>query len=226
MSTTTVDGVLIVREGTGRLRWAHELEGSPAPLHGLQWQVAGLWPDEGARRHVRARIHRGEPVLIVLDAESPAVELPEEHVSSLPDGIVVGQDDEAGMLTVQVPLLDWLDEEDRRRGLAFAARTRAAIEGTPRFQRPPLVLESDPGMPVVFAYRTGAGNLSSALLRDAVRDLAHRVEPDGGLTGGDDAPPTPISPGPRRGGRNLVSADRDCAARMTSGGPHRGRALD
>jgi len=175
MCTTTVNGVLVVHEGIRRLRWAHELEGHPPPLHARQWQIAGLWPDRTTGRSIRARLDSGEPVLVVLDRELPVVELPVEHVRCLPPGVAAELDRDAGVVTLEVPVLDWLDPDERARGRAFAEGVRRTIDRTPRFLLPPLVLESprdDDVGALTFAYRTGSGGLSSSLLAAVVAHLA------------------------------------------------------
>lgn len=174
MCTTAMDGVLIVHEGARRLRWAHELEGSPPPLHAHQWQIGALWPDDDARRHIRERLDRGEPVLVILDPESPRVELPVEHVPHIPAGVVAEEDLADGVVTLEVPVLDWLEPAERARGLAFAADVRRTLEKTPRFLLPPVIVESasiGSGAPLVFAHPTGPGTLRSSVLTEVVRSF-------------------------------------------------------
>jgi len=177
MCLITVDGVPVIREGAGRLRWAHELEGAPPPLHAAQWQVGDLWPSEDERRWIRRRLDRGEPGVVVLDTESPRVELPVEHVPCVPRGVLAEHDPEAGMVTLHVPALDWLRADERARGLAFAGHVRSLLAGTPRSLLPPVLLEvpePPPGEPLLFLHRTGCSPLSSAVLRDAVWTLVAR----------------------------------------------------
>ena len=176
MSTTSTNGVLTVREGAQRLRWAHELDGTPAPRHVSGWQIAGLWPDEATGARIRQLLRRGEPVLVVLDHEPPLVELPAEHVGRVPVGVVAQLDADSDFVSLRVPLLDWLPPAERERGLAFLEHARAVLAGTPRFLLPPLLLETGP-LPVAgvrFAHTTGNGPLSDSLLREAVTDLFHR----------------------------------------------------
>lgn len=180
MCTSTVDGVLIVREGTSRLRWAHERTGGPAPIHARDWQIAGLWPDDDERRRVRARIDRGEPVLVLLDRESPRVEFPVEHVAEVPRELVVDEDPVAETVTLQVPVLDWLDPAERRRATAFEEQARRAIARTPRHLLPPLMVE--PGgasgdRTVVFALATRTGAGSSPVLAEVAGAIAATPRP-------------------------------------------------
>ena len=196
MCTTTVDGVLVVHEGARRLRWAHELEGSPAPIDVRGWQIAGLWPDETARAAIRARLDRGQPVLVVLDDEPPSAEFPVEFVPRVPDGVVLVEEDrDAGMVTLGLPVLDWLEPNERARGLAFAAEAREILARTPRFLRPPLILEEQAIVarrPLVFAHPARTGGMARSMLADVVRhafvragdgfELSHNTVHDRPLT--------------------------------------------
>jgi hypothetical protein len=189
MCTTTVNGVLVVREGVRRLSWAHELEGSPPPLHAHQWQIAGLWPDRDTRRRIRARLDRGEPVLVILDREPAVVELPVEHVRRIPQGVAADMDRDAGVLTLEVPVLDWLDPEERARGRAFADDVRKMLDRTPKFLLAPLIVEDTRrhnGTALTFAYPTRSSAVGSALLAEVVDQIAARsagLEPRSAVAG-------------------------------------------
>jgi hypothetical protein len=181
MCTSTVNGVLVVHEGVRRLRWAHELEGSPPPLHARHWQIAGLWPDGESYRRIRARLDRGGPVLVILDREPPEVELPVEHVGCVPQGVVTEMDREAGVVTLEVPVLDWLDPDERARGRAFAEEVRRMLDHTPKFLLPPLIVEATGAGDgaLTFAYRTGSGGLGSSLLVGVVDQIVARAGAEG-----------------------------------------------
>ena len=182
MCTTTVDGVLVVHEGARRLRWAHELEGSPAPVNVREWQVAGLWPDQGTRTAIQARLDRGQPVLVILDDEPPLVEFPAEFVPRVPDGVVLADEDRgAGMVTLGLPVLDWLPPTERARGLAFAEEARNILDRTSRFLRPPLILEEQAILarrPLVFAHPARTGGMARSMLADVVRHAFVRAGDD------------------------------------------------
>ena len=173
MCTTTVDGVLVVHEGARRLRWAHELEGSPAPINVREWQIASLWPDQHTRAAIQARLDRGQPVLVILDDEPPLVEFPAEFVPRVPDGVVLADEDrDAGMVTLGLPVLDWLPPTERARGLAFAEEARSILARTSRFLRPPLILEEQAivaRQPLVFAHPARTDGVPRSMLADIVR---------------------------------------------------------
>ena len=101
MCVTTVDGIPVIRDGTSRLRWAHEQEGAPPPVHAGQWQVGDLWPDEETRQWLRRRVDRGEPAVVLLDADPPRVELPVEHVPRVPRGVLAEHDPATATVTVR-----------------------------------------------------------------------------------------------------------------------------
>lgn len=173
MCTTTVDGVLVVHEGARRLRWTHELEGSPAPINVREWTVAGLWPDQHTHAAIRTRLDRGEPVLVILDDEPPLVEFPAEFVPRIPDGVVLADEDrDAAMVTLALPVLDWLPSPERARGLAFAEEARGILDRTSRFLRPPLILEEQAivaRQTLVFAHPARTGGMARSMLADVVR---------------------------------------------------------
>lgn len=182
MCTTTVNGVLVVHEGARRLRWAHELEGSPAPINVREWQLASLWPDQDARAAIQARLDRGEPVLVILDDEPPLVEFPAEFVPRIPDGVVLADENlDTGMVTLGLPVLDWLPPAERTRGLAFTEEARRFVGRTPRFLRPPLILEEQAivaRQPLVFAHPAGTGGTARSMLADVVRHAFIRADDD------------------------------------------------
>jgi hypothetical protein len=173
MCITTVAGVLVVHEGARRLRWAHERDGCPAPLTIHDWQIAGLWPDEGTRTAIRARIDRGEPVLVIIGNEPPTAEFPAEFVPRIPDGVELADvDQDAGMVTLRWSALDWLHPAERTRGLAFADEARKTLDRMPRFLRPPLILEEralDSAQPLVFVHAARNNGTTRPILAEVVR---------------------------------------------------------
>lgn len=136
-----VDGVHVVDEGPGRLRWKHEIAGQRAPLAGHEWQVGGLWPDASEAERLQSVVDRGEPLLVILDQRNPPVTLPVENLPTIPDGVVVEERFE-DLLTIRVPELDWLPEADRRRGQLFADHARRALSQESPLRRTALMVES------------------------------------------------------------------------------------
>ena len=135
--------------------------------------------EEAARRRQRARWDSGETVLVFLGhgpSGSPWVELPVEHVTHLPSDVaVLAEDRVAGVLTLEVTLLDWLDPAARGRGLAFTQQVRDVLDRTPGFLLPPVLLLARCGDPLVFAHRTGAAPSRDARpLLVCARSLAGR----------------------------------------------------
>lgn len=208
MCTTTVDGVLVVHEGARRLRWAHEMEGSPAPINVREWTIAGLWPDRDTQAAIRTRLDRGEPVLVVLDDEPPLVEFPCEFVPRVPDGVLLADEDrDAGMVTLGLPVLDWLSPTERARGLTFADEARRLLDRTPRFLRPPMILEEQAiaaRQPLVFAHRARSHGMARSLLPDVVRHAFGRAA-DGSAAAIEQLPS-------QRSGTGPIAAAEPCLA--------------
>lgn len=149
--TTTTAGVrgrdvLVVHEGSRRLRWHRD---SPE-----QWRLVGLWPDRQEVDRVLHRIRRAEPVFIVLPPGSDVVTV-EDHELAVPLGALTQVSADGGVLELAVPMLDWLPEPLRTRGLLFAEQSDAAVRSGPVALQPPLILEQlSDSCPVRFARRT------------------------------------------------------------------------
>lgn len=172
MCVETIDGVLVVREGAARLRWRHEPHGAP-PLDPEQWVIGELWPNGAARAEVLDRIARCEPVLVVLDHESPVVVLPVENVPQIPSGVLIHNCDD-DLITMSVPTLNWLDAAERHRGHAFAASARMLISKTPRFLMPPILTETTEASvhsPLKFVHTTGSTPYARALFPQMIKHL-------------------------------------------------------
>jgi hypothetical protein len=177
-TTVLVDGVLIVREGSRRLRWAGQ---------GGSWKLIGMWPDPDHDGLIFERLLSGAPLLVVLDSESTCVPVLREELA-LPDpllrqlglaGATAGSDrspaegaSEVGceLLDAQVPFLDWLPAEQRTIGEQFAYRCVDVIRQTPPAMLPALLLdELDCYTAVVrFARLTPGCSLSTAQLKRVV----------------------------------------------------------
>lgn len=177
MRTQNLSGVLVVWEGPERLRWAHEATARHSPVRLDDWQVGDVWPNADERAEVARRITYAEPILVLLSGAAPIVELPQEHVRTVPLGVVA--DRVGDFVHIEIPVLDWLPAALRAHGMRFAAECAARIRQTPEFLLGPVLLDDDAvGSPVHFAYRTGHGSVHTRLLRAVIgRLLSHQDEP-------------------------------------------------
>ena len=127
MTMLNLDGVLVIYGGLKhRLRWEHqpgwipalELIERPRP----DGRVLGhIWPDRTVQTMIRREIGHGQKAVVVLDGQSPIIDLPRASVPRIPAGAVdlTGSDSERARLCV--PPLAWLGPKDRARGEAFAS---------------------------------------------------------------------------------------------------------
>ena len=127
MTMLNLDGVLVIYEGLKhRLRWEHqpgwipalELSERPRP----ESRVLGhIWPNRTAAATIRREIGHGQKAVVVLDGQSPVIDLPRAMVPRIPVGAVdlTGSDGDRASLCVQP--LTWLAPKDRARGEAFAS---------------------------------------------------------------------------------------------------------
>lgn len=169
MCTELIDGVLVVREGLRRLRWRHEIDHEPPPGDPDGWQIADLWPNADARREIRRRRADRAPILVVFESDPAVATLPVENVPAIPCGAVVHDADD-NLVTISVPMLDWLDKPDRERGREFAAAARATIAGTPRGLLPALITDptargGDDGLQFAHLTRAGGAAIAAAIPR-------------------------------------------------------------
>ena len=126
MTMLNLDGVLVIYEGLKhRLRWEHqpgwipalELIERPRP----ESRVLGhIWPNRAVQTMIRREIGHGQKTVVVLDGQSPIIDLPRAMVPRIPTGAIelTGSNDDRASLCVQ-PLI-WLAPKDRARGEAFA----------------------------------------------------------------------------------------------------------
>ena len=127
MTMLNLDGVLVIYEGLKhRLRWEHQpgwipaLELSERPRS--ESRVLGhIWPNRTAAATIRREIGHGQKAVVVLDGQSPVIDLPRAMVPRIPMGAVdlTGSDGDRASLCVQP--LTWLAPKDRARGEAFAS---------------------------------------------------------------------------------------------------------
>lgn len=164
MSIEQRGGALVVREGVHRLRWNRSHRG---------FTLAGLWPEPAERDFVSRQIEASRPLLVLFDREMPVVSVLSDELDQLPPGLTVLADDR-GVVDLEVPMLDWLPQPLRERGLRFAARAAATEAATPVHQLPPLLVETGAvaQAQVRFARRTRTpAVVNSEFLDAAVSDL-------------------------------------------------------
>ncbi|HYH24785.1 MAG TPA: hypothetical protein VD834_05495 [Blastococcus sp.] len=155
----TAGGVTVVVDGIPRLRWS-----STGPA---EWRLRDVWPSPQEERWLHERIAEGDPMLVVLGADTPCVAVyPEEFWAQRERFASVVEDAELVELTL--PILDWLPEPLRSRGQVFAEQAAAALRSMPVALRPPLLVEtrSEP-CSVRFARCAGAPPRQEALLEVA-----------------------------------------------------------
>ena len=139
---------LVIFEGPKRIAW-HER--TPE-----RWAPLGLWPDTREAEDIGAHLACGRPLLVVLDHADPVVSMLREELAVAPPALAALADEPVGeLITVRVPVLDWLPASLRARGLRFLARSTERRASLPAALRPALAFdEPDPAAPHVrFAHR-------------------------------------------------------------------------
>lgn len=168
-AATEAPGVLVVHEGSRRLRWHTS---SPD-----RWELVGLWPERGDVDSLLARIHRDEPVLVVLPGHDVRVDVMDHEIAMPLDGFAHVSPDR-GITELTLPLLEWLPEPLRSRGLLFADQATAALAGRPRGLRAPLLVERlHEGCALRFAQRTRTAITDAAFADAACQVFADRFGP-------------------------------------------------
>ncbi len=130
-----LDGVLVIYEGLKhRLRWEQQpgwfaaLELTERPR--LESRVLGhIWPDHSVQTMIRRAIDHGQKAVVVLDGQSPIIDLPRASVPRIPTGAIdlTGSDDDRASLCI--PPLTWLGPKDRARGEAFGSGAEGLFDG-------------------------------------------------------------------------------------------------
>jgi hypothetical protein len=153
--------VMVVIEGPARVTWRRS--------GGARWTPTGLWPTATQWAEVVDRLDRGAPLLVVLDDVPAKVSLlAEEFADAPPPLAALAQDVRGEVVDLQIPLLDWLPAELRRRGLQFLHASTETASRTPVPLLPALVLDEPASvMPNVrFAHLLPGGRFSHPYLRD------------------------------------------------------------
>lgn len=148
-----VGDALVVFEGAARVKWRRRSASC--------WTPVGLWPNLDEQAEIAGRLHRREPVLVVLGEREVRVPVTAEELAGSSADLYVIADIHDDHAELPIPQLDWLPAELRHRGERFRDRTDAAIAATPAPLRPRILLEhldaDDPAAhtPVRFARRGG-----------------------------------------------------------------------
>ena len=126
--------VLVVFEGAGRLHWRR--------VGAAEWVPTGLWPDLSQADELAERRSRREPVLVLIECTPTVVEVMSEEFADAPPCVAaLAADPGADVVSLEIPFLDWLPAELRRRGARFARAVADQIARTPRGLLPNVVLE-------------------------------------------------------------------------------------
>jgi hypothetical protein len=166
---------LVVFEGGRRIQWSR-----PAPG---QWRPTGVWPDTAAAATLATRLDAGGAVLVVLSRTESTVSMLAEEFAEAPDCVrrlapaAAAPGEEP--VDVVVPLLDWLPEPLRRRGLELLCSGAELARRTPSALLPPLVVDTpDPGLPQLrFALRTRHDAIGGSRLAEVAGHLfTHRPQ--------------------------------------------------
>jgi hypothetical protein len=139
MSAKSVKDVLVLFEGTHRLKWMRTGQ--------AEWRLVGLWPwcepDRGA-----GLLGDGQRILIVIDREAPTTMLLPEEARELPPGLIVNS--ELGAEVVDVKTAE------------------ITLRHTSSVVLPPLLLDEEPGEQVRFVHKTSRAPLADHALVDVV----------------------------------------------------------
>ena len=176
MTMLNLDGVLVIFEGLKhRLRWEHhpgwlpaiEVIERPRP----ESRVLGhIWPDRTAAGSLRREIGHGQQAVVVLDGQSPVIDLPRTMVPRIPMGAVEVSGCNADRASLRVQPLAWLASRDRARGEAFASGVEELFDE----QHPPSSPHVEDDLigtrePLRFVYHRRAMGI------DTLRDVIARV---------------------------------------------------
>ncbi|WP_328581129.1 hypothetical protein [Streptomyces sp. NBC_00370] len=160
---------LVVFEGGRRIQWSR-----PGPG---RWRPTGVWPDPAAAATLADRLEAGGTVLVVLSRTGTTVSMLAEEFAAAPDCVrklapaAVAPGDEP--VDVVVPVLDWLPEPLRRRGLELLRSGAELARSTPAALLPPLVVDTpDPDLPQLrFALRTRHDGIGGSRLAEVAGHL-------------------------------------------------------
>lgn len=164
-----IGNALVISEGSTRITWQEE---------NGDWTPVGLWPSAQDRALIGRHLADGSPLLVLLEAVRTTVPLLREEWCRAPRtfrALLDSSDtDMSGeVIDLTVPLLDWLPDHERSRGVDFLAESDKVLSEVPLALLPPLFLERAPATntPVRFARRFLPTALGSGRLTSAVRHV-------------------------------------------------------
>ena len=133
------EDTLIVFEGAPRVIWRRARPSS--------WRPTGLWPSDTEAAEIRGRLERGGSILVLFEKGTPEVAMLAEEFAGAPATIAALAVDgaDAETVTLRIPLLDWLPEKLRARGLDFHRRANDVAATLPHALLPPLLLDPPDG---------------------------------------------------------------------------------
>jgi hypothetical protein len=162
--TMSCGEVLVIFEGAPRVTWCRS---------GLSsWRPTGLWPTPAQRTDVLGRLTAKRGVLVLLESGPPTVAMLSEEFVGAPESIrtlAIPGDQDDDPVTLRIPLLDWLPEHLRARGLAFHRWANDASATFPRALLPPLLLEPVDPECAQLRFRLQLAPCSAAALSAAAR---------------------------------------------------------
>ena len=142
MTMLNLDGVLVIFEGLKhRLRWEHHPGWLPAleviERSRPECRVLGhIWPDRTAAATLRREIGHGQKAVVVLDGQSPVIDLPRTMVPRIPMGATDVSRCNGDRASLHVQPLSWLASRDRARGEAFACGAEELFDERDPFPSP------------------------------------------------------------------------------------------
>lgn len=163
-------GTLVVFEGSRRLLWSR-----PSPG---RWRSVGIWPGPAEAAALTARLAARRNTLVVLSHADSSVPLLAEELAEAPPCVRrlardAAQQADGGPYDIGIPVLDWLPEPLRRRGLEWLRAGAQLAARTPAPLLPPLLVDAPAPerRHLRFALRTGHAGVSPAGLAELVGTL-------------------------------------------------------
>lgn len=199
MTTMIVDEVLVVFEGSRRLR--RRPAGSSGGTAADDVTLAPVWPEPGEAARLRLWIRLGWPTLVLLDPHARSLATPRpptgRGAGTLPSGVVElppDPRDPPGHRRMAVDDLSWMSRRDRLRGACFLAEARAAWPAVGRGVWPALVEDELIGSDQPLRFACTPTDIGYDQLRHLIGRL-YAAKPATGTTGPVPALcPSPIRP--------------------------------
>lgn len=160
--TIEVGAIVVVFDGNARLRWEMRANGERC--------LQELWPSDVDRAELLQHLESGGALLVVLERD-PVV------LAVYPHEIVTGLDrfetvtSMSGLVELELPVLEWMPEPLRSRGMIFVDQTDEIMRSTPEALLPTLIVESTTDeCQVRFARRVGR-SVSARACREAAEHI-------------------------------------------------------